>query len=237
MGYSQEHGKDYNEIFVPLSRMDIHLLHNERGWKIFQLDVKVAFLHGTLSEDVVGLQQSQMSKHFSSNEERIYAKGIRHDRFREDECCNVQMGLNMSKEICSGNFENAIQYAILLCLVVNYAEMKEESSSSKWVDSLLYIRTTRLDLMFVVSLINGKQENHFRYVFLMGGGFVTWSSRKQPIVTLSITIAKFITVGMHIDVGFHLLRDLIRDEVIELVHYGTQNQDAISLRESLLLVS
>ncbi|RDX62449.1 hypothetical protein CR513_59218, partial [Mucuna pruriens] len=43
--YSQEHGVNYNEVFEPVSRIDIVRM-------IFQLDVKVTFLHGTLSKDV-----------------------------------------------------------------------------------------------------------------------------------------------------------------------------------------
>lgn len=55
-GYSQKHGIDYTEVFAPLARMDtvrtIIALATQNGWKIFQLDVKSAFLHRELSENV-----------------------------------------------------------------------------------------------------------------------------------------------------------------------------------------
>ncbi|XP_072986566.1 uncharacterized mitochondrial protein AtMg00820-like [Typha latifolia] len=55
-GYSQEHRVDYTEVFSPVARMDtvriVIPLAAQRGWTLFQLDVKYAFLYGTLSENV-----------------------------------------------------------------------------------------------------------------------------------------------------------------------------------------
>lgn len=55
-GYAQEYGVDYTEVFTPVARMDtvrmILALAAQKGWGVFQLDVKSAFLHGKLEEDV-----------------------------------------------------------------------------------------------------------------------------------------------------------------------------------------
>lgn len=55
-GYSQQHGVDYNEVFAPVARWDtirsILALAAYKGWCVFQLDVKSAFLHGELNEAV-----------------------------------------------------------------------------------------------------------------------------------------------------------------------------------------
>ena len=55
-GYAQEYGIDYTEVFAPVARMDtvrmIIAMAAQRGWGIHQLDVKSAFLHGELKEDV-----------------------------------------------------------------------------------------------------------------------------------------------------------------------------------------
>ncbi|KAK2442007.1 putative mitochondrial protein [Trifolium repens] len=55
-GYSQQHGVDYNEVFAPVARWDtirtILSLAASSEWKVYQLDVKSAFLHGELTENV-----------------------------------------------------------------------------------------------------------------------------------------------------------------------------------------
>ncbi|MCH80374.1 copia-type polyprotein, partial [Trifolium medium] len=55
-GYTQRYGIDYNEVFAPVARWDtirtVLALAASKGWNVFQLDVKSAFLHGELTEDI-----------------------------------------------------------------------------------------------------------------------------------------------------------------------------------------
>jgi len=56
-GYAHQHGIDYTEVFAPVARWDtiqmvLALIAAQRKWKVYQLDVKSAFLHGKLDEDV-----------------------------------------------------------------------------------------------------------------------------------------------------------------------------------------
>nr|GEX09866.1 hypothetical protein [Tanacetum cinerariifolium] len=55
-GYSQEEGIDFEESFAPVARMEairIFLAYDaHKSFSVFQLDVKIAFLHGSLKENV-----------------------------------------------------------------------------------------------------------------------------------------------------------------------------------------
>nr|XP_009775305.1 PREDICTED: uncharacterized protein LOC104225243 [Nicotiana sylvestris] len=54
-GYKQKAGIDYFEVFAPVARLDtVHMiisLSANNCWKIFQMDVKSAFLNGVLEEE------------------------------------------------------------------------------------------------------------------------------------------------------------------------------------------
>jgi len=55
-GFSQKEGIDYDEIFAPVARYttirSIIALAASQGWNLHQMDVKTAFLHGSIKEEV-----------------------------------------------------------------------------------------------------------------------------------------------------------------------------------------
>ena len=55
-GLSQKEGVDYDDIFAPMARYatirSIIALFATQGWNLHQMDVKIAFLHGAIKEEV-----------------------------------------------------------------------------------------------------------------------------------------------------------------------------------------
>ena len=55
-GYSQMEGVDYDETFAPIAHMEsiriLLALAYHLKFKLYQMDVKIAFLNGFLKEDV-----------------------------------------------------------------------------------------------------------------------------------------------------------------------------------------
>ena len=74
MGYSQQHGIDFIEVFAPDACMDtvrmIVALAACKGWNIFQLDVKSAFLNGVLQEEIYAEQLEGFVKR--GEEDKVY---------------------------------------------------------------------------------------------------------------------------------------------------------------------
>eukprot|EP00253_Pinus_taeda_P022296 PITA_22296 len=55
-GYKQQYGRDYEETFAPVARMEtvraVSSIAAKNKWKVYQMDVKSAFLNGVLNEEV-----------------------------------------------------------------------------------------------------------------------------------------------------------------------------------------
>lgn len=73
-GYSQTPGVDYTEVFAPVARWDtirsLLAVAAQKGWCVFQLDVKSAFLYGELKEEVYVDQPEGFIK--AGEEDKVY---------------------------------------------------------------------------------------------------------------------------------------------------------------------
>ena len=73
-GYVQTFGIDYSDTFAPVSRLDtirlVLIVASQKGWKVFQLDVKLAFLNRTLQEEIYVEQPEGFVK--QGKEDKVY---------------------------------------------------------------------------------------------------------------------------------------------------------------------
>ncbi|RVW74617.1 Retrovirus-related Pol polyprotein from transposon TNT 1-94 [Vitis vinifera] len=76
------------------------------------------------------------------------------------------------------------------------------------------------------------RKNTSGYIFMMGTGVVSWSSKKKPIVTLSSTKAEFVVATA---CACQAIWDLTNDGVINLIYCSNEDQIADILTKSLKL--
>ena len=73
-GCAQQYGLDYTEVFASIVRLDIIriilAIATQYGWIVFHLDVKNAFLHGELKEDIYVQQPTGFVK--KEEEDKVY---------------------------------------------------------------------------------------------------------------------------------------------------------------------
>lgn len=73
-GYKQKYGINYEEVFAPIARLEtirlLIALAAHHNWKIYQLDVKSAFLNGILEEEVYVQQPEGFIK--EGEESKVY---------------------------------------------------------------------------------------------------------------------------------------------------------------------
>lgn len=73
-GYAQKEGIDYDEVFAPVARWDtiriMLAVAAQKGWTMYQLDVKSAFLYGELKEVVYVDQPEGFVK--KGEEDKVY---------------------------------------------------------------------------------------------------------------------------------------------------------------------
>ncbi|GJV67795.1 retrovirus-related pol polyprotein from transposon TNT 1-94 [Tanacetum coccineum] len=161
-------GIDYEEAFDHVARLEtirmIIAIAAQYRWKIHQMDVKSAFLNGLLEKDV-----------YVEQPEGYVAKGPRSEAKRQR---NIHMSERYANEILK-------MFGMDKCnpigtLIKNKTKPLNHKTEEKGEDFKLVVYS---DSDWAGSKDDGRSTSEF--LFFLGNNAFTWSSKKQPIVTLS----------------------------------------------------
>eukprot|EP00253_Pinus_taeda_P016267 PITA_16267 len=142
-GFSRKEGVDYEETFAPTAKWatmrTLFALAAQNGWKVHQMDVKIAFLNGDLKENV-----------FMSHPEGFVVKGHEH------KVCKPLKSLFCMIEC------NPLTTLLEQKLNLTSIEGKQFEDATKdrtLVGSLNYLTTTRPDILFDVGILSRFMQN------------------------------------------------------------------------------
>ncbi|RDY10937.1 hypothetical protein CR513_04463, partial [Mucuna pruriens] len=232
VGYTQEEEIDYIEIFSPVARLEIIrivvALAATKRWSIYQLDIKSAFLHGKINEDVYklkkvlhGLKQaprawySKLQSHLVAN--NLLKCPHEHTLFIKKEGGMKLLKTDQGAEVDSTLFKQLVRSLMYLTatrpdithsvsLISCFMEHLKDKHFLAANHILRYLQGTQNLGIFYK---DGGNEELFAYTdsdyagdfddrkstsgyaFMLGGGVLSWASKKQPVVSLFTTEAEF----------------------------------------------
>ncbi|GKV36117.1 hypothetical protein SLEP1_g44285 [Rubroshorea leprosula] len=187
-GYSQLAGIDFTETFAPIARHEtirlLLALAADKGWSVFHLDVKSAFLNGKLEEEIFVEQPEGFVQDGAENKVYLLKKALyglkQAPRAWNCKIDDHLLSLGFEKSlkidqsskgifICQRNFTSEIlskfamsNYRPVSIPSVSGVKYKAIDGSTNvdvrvyrsMIGNLLYLSTTRLDIMHAVSLLS-----------------------------------------------------------------------------------
>ncbi|KAH9672574.1 hypothetical protein KPL70_017783 [Citrus sinensis] len=221
-GYAQKEGNDFNEIFSPVVRLttvrvvlamcatfDLHLE---------QLDVKTAFLHGELEEEIYMLQpegfaetgkenlvcpnkdriqelNAQLAREFEMKDLGPVNKilGIQIHRDRNNRKIWLSQKNYLKKILQRFNIEEG-DVLSTVCISSGKFDVRYDMYKTRHCTSSGSKFTVRgyVDSDFAGDL--DKRKSIIGYVFTLAGAAISWVSKLQTVVALSTTEAEYMAV-------------------------------------------
>ncbi|KAL0312270.1 UNVERIFIED_CONTAM: Retrovirus-related Pol polyprotein from transposon RE2 [Sesamum radiatum] len=166
-GYSQLPGIDYTETFAPVARLDtiraLVAIAANKKWKIYQMDVKSAFLNGYIDEEIY-VEQPQGFVAKGCEEKVLRLKkalyGLKQaPRAWYSRIDNYFMNQGFRRSLSEPTLY--VKRQVTTPLVTGEKYKKEDGSEKvdgsiyrSLIGSLLYLTATRPDIMFATSLLS-----------------------------------------------------------------------------------
>ncbi|KAJ9542614.1 hypothetical protein OSB04_029120 [Centaurea solstitialis] len=145
-GYTQEEGIDYDDVFAPVARIEAIRLFlafaSYKGFKVYQMDVKSAFLYGTIDEEVYVCQPP----------------GFEDPKY-PDRVCKLRKALYGLHQAPRAWYDTLSSYLL------------ENKFERGVIDKTLFIKRTKTDMLLVQIYVKQKGEgifiNQSKYVATM----------------------------------------------------------------------
>nr|GFA79401.1 copia protein [Tanacetum cinerariifolium] len=140
-GHTQEEGIDYEEVFAPAARIKAIRLFlayaSFMGFPVYQMDVKCAFLYGTIEEEVYVCQPPRFED--LENPDKVY------------KVVKALYGLHQAPRAwSSGKTASTLIDAEKPLLKDSDGEDVDVHTYRSMIGSLMYLTSSRPDIMFVV---------------------------------------------------------------------------------------
>nr|GEZ49361.1 putative ribonuclease H-like domain-containing protein [Tanacetum cinerariifolium] len=212
-GHTQEEGIDYDEVFAPVVRIEaigLFLAYASfMGFTVYQMDVKSAFLYGTIDEEVYVMQPPRFQ------DPEFPAKVYKVEK--------AMYGLHQAPRAWYEGgwyFFSQVKYVGDILKKFGYSEVRSSNTpmdkKNPWgkdetgkdvdlhlyrsmIGSLMYLTTSRPDIMFAVyacaSDYGGDTQDRKSTIGgcqFLGRRLISWQCKKQTIVATSTTEAEYV---------------------------------------------
>nr|GEV99633.1 ribonuclease H-like domain, reverse transcriptase, RNA-dependent DNA polymerase [Tanacetum cinerariifolium] len=154
-GHTQEEGIDYEEVFAPVARIEAIILFlayaSFMGFLVYQMDVKSTFLYGTIEEEVYVCQPPRFED--PENPDKVYkvVKAL-YGLHQAPRACQDKYVAEILKKfrLSEGKSASTPIDADKPLLKDTYGEDVDVHTYRSMIGSLMYLTSSRPDIMFIV---------------------------------------------------------------------------------------
>nr|GEY21120.1 copia protein [Tanacetum cinerariifolium] len=242
-GYRQEEGIDYEEIFTHVARIKAIILFlayaSFMGFLVYQMDVKSAFLYGTIEEEIYvdDIIFRSTNKQLCTTFEKLMKDKFQMSSMGE---LTLFMGLQVTQKK-DGIFISQDKYVNKILKKFNYTDVKSASTPvdlkkplvkdrdandvdvylyRSMIGSLMYLTASKPDIMFAAGSTQDMKSTTGGCQFL-GNGLISWQCKKQTMVATSTTEAEYVVAAscrgqvlwiqnQLLDYGYNFMNTVIR---------------------------
>ncbi|GJU78788.1 putative ribonuclease H-like domain-containing protein [Tanacetum coccineum] len=213
-GYKQEEGIDYDEVFAPVARIEAIKLFlayaSFMSFLVYQMDVKSAFLYGTIEEEVPDdLNENLLSSWvYKSSRKRMGSSLVRtRQAFSDSDYAGVSLDRKSTTGGCQFLGSRLISWQCKKQNVVaNSTTEAEYIAASHCYGQVLWIQNQMLDYGYNFMQIKIHVDNESAIYVV-----------KNPV---------YHSKTKHIEIRHHFIRDFYEKRLIEMVKIHTDNNVA-----------